>query len=1753
MSSSSPPTPSHLTDPSTPNSSTPRIKFSTKHFNPTLTSSPIVRDGAVHVYQYTSKFSSALSLKALLILLPVSWILGFYNQTSLQFEFRDLGLSKSPELKQPSSDQKKWFDSNTTSDYIVSMQTIMKRFGPSIVLASLLFFRVITGDWISSLPILAAPESPDQSQSHGQMSELELKQLDRDHLQLSPNVLNSYSHFRRKNEESTWPSWIFSTIYRTWSTDHQENPLAFVSKRDASYKGESLLALCEAHVPISRPLTPKKEGSGTPSSVDNHLKVMSDGTIPLLVGSTLTNLEELLPFTYKQDNPLKTRLYKYGLTKQSVDDFLRYKRDPTSTGNEKRCKALLLELFEKTRAVIGTVPTSYWSKMSGNASASGCSGKIRIETEDRYAATAAPAISYLCFTKNLNLVGDLTGDNIERVVTALVDLTTRENGTLMNSLLSFCSLTHESPVTCVIVEESLANVSTFSSALIHLSKRIWASKYAQLVENDSTMFGGSGRGLVPVTIDQSKSDEEVRGARIFNLIVLGDTSLSVSLGILYSLKNLLTQLSSNVVSHIDNIIDFEKLGTYNLFECAIKGKHMTGLGIGQVANDLVKHAESLLTSVFGDVDKLADVDLSYFIKGAFHLELNDMKSGSKKAMTFSYQPRSKVVTSVELDEIALKHFATLSPKEAQSKCNAFIGALNCAQAIVGLTTVNRSSEFNKIVLSDSAGGIERQFRGFDNIRDEVYFDPLLMLYRDTKKFNKDRQSASCLSPVHSLFNRPLLILGCLRKSFAYLVQRTKGEREIRSEIFDYLFLDSDARVIPDGSPWSLRNFNSHVEHAVRNLNSRLNEEAQIDVFTQSDLRHFNESLLSHCTRTLAEEDKYNNVAMGVVDDKFFNHSTTTGKNYATDGRATNETSASITSAEFELVRTTAGRYWKYLGLPEFRNQHNRLPVKLPSFRHLLELPQNAKVEDINSRTTTQLLHGDFLRRALGKPIGFGATWRSVLQAEGIASAMVNDICTFTPLHDIACYLETGAGKTNNSFVPALFFQTVMQKEACQITVLVVHRTDLAANAMARAVDCGIRAAKWESGTMDRIMQQIRSGMQFSLLVAVVDSFNSPQSLKHIKLLHQMRKVVRITIDEAHAYPADQEFRSEMKRFAAAFGNSSSVLSQLSITYLSATMTPQLELSMLSMFNRKKSLKHRVVGSPFQNAKVRYVFRNPSTEQELTTILINECLRSLNEKKKLLICFMTIKHCSQFKNYLTWKGITCAVNNSEAKSNDPDHGTNMSSWLGDEKDSKLIMISTMPLAGVDPKRLETIIVCGSYSIIDLKQSFGRGRDACTAVFLATSNSTKYLRKLIACDLRKHTTIDNRPEVCKPQGVLSLVESLESKSCFRRELLQVTLVEPVEGVDIYDLECKAIRTLDPNTVLCSNCSPKFVWPPVKALSASESAFNACRDYSTFLVNEAASAAAAAAKAPDSMPPPQRVNPNPYATQPVPSMMNADFDRENRPAPTKAPVIQNSPNSLSLTNYYLKRSFESSQSPTQLMNENENESPRKSPHLIRSSEGSSGCNSDAHKQLVYHSYKEALRLVKGRETSLPSVKCVFCDNAYCLSDCPTDLCPVFDKEAAKWSDASRRCMRCSGVGHWSRDCPLSYRMYYSVLCMDCLSPNCSRDQTARSCPHFQEFKMPCSRPTSFSKILANRAMCVVNFIARNSEAHKQFVAHLKVTYRDMNEIPPFSSSRIDFHEWCFKPVFKGDAILGHILNWSLVLRFWLSRKKGVGLCRE
>jgi len=1450
-------------------------------------------------------------------------------------------------------------------------------------------------------------------------------------------------------------------------------------------------------------------------------------------------MESVFPLTYLTNNPLFPLLFQHNITYDKLAAFLDFKEEEANAWNENRCYQAMKLFMGRTRDLADTQGLSYARSLDQRP----CGKAVLLSTEHRYSSCTASVLCFLIFNKFLTLSRDEGAEesNNSLILMAFVDLSTDSNDSLMKEIAACCSVCfHKNSRT--LIEESIPHVSSWLSAFMHLVKRVWSYKKASL-----NFLGVALQDVDPDSGDLSEKGQQT--ARSMNLVRQGRMDVVAALQVLFYLKCAMNRSIGDNINEFDVLVDTNALDKTREFIVTVRGVRIKAKEVGEIAQYLAKHCLDLLLEVFGGVDTHlpggTNPHISDFLKGLFRVEVDDAETETKNATTFSYTvDGGGVFTSADIEKLLLTYFMSLTDEEMVLKETKFYRALNLLEVVISLLGVQRSTEFGPVTLTDSAGGLKRMFRAFNMLRCELSFEPLLVLYRRKKKWNNGVLARICVSFVPPFLNR--LFLGAsLRTAFAAMVMKRTKEAAVRPQLLSNLFLTSVGDAIPEEGAFTSTNFNTHVRKAIEQLNvhnaggvavlpqaaapaavapaavapaavapaavapaaAAAAAAAAVDqakaydvqpvhdpiaVFTTSLERHFFQVLLAYVAAEMAAEDQYSAAALSLLNQSLLGHGDLSGRGYMSSAAAVNETSPAMTSGQFSVLFDTTRRAWKFFDIPCSMNPNAVLvDTRADTFWSLLKLLPGASDDDAATAALAVLKDSDAHSRAVGAMPGVRVDWRSAEQAALVSRCLANDAnprWSERARLNVGVFLETGAGKSLAFLVPALLHQLLVKDAGANVLLVVVHRLDLCQDVVDRAIACGVRAKAWNGDTMSGIMQRIRRGDGPSLLVSVVDALVGTDSLAFLKELVDRYNLRRAFIDEAHALIADAHYRERLRNFTALARHERSILSRLSFSFLSGTMPQEVVTALLDVFGLD-SLASSLPCSPFQNSLVQYVAKRAKNKEAKMACILREAAGSVERTEKMCVGCMTIQECSDVAAVLKGSGLRFAMNNSDVRRTDPrTTADNLRSWLGTKKGGILLLVTTLPLAGVDAKDLSLVIACGSHSVVDAKQTLGRLRNAGVGVLLTTAQEERSFSYL-------DTDGDDRPLSCRPESMRNLFAAVSSGKCLRAELMKACGSSYVarggggdgddddDDDDIGDLNtfsCRALKALGGNgaaIVLCSTCADGgTVWSPEPPRAAGD-------EQSSPLFPPP--------------PPPPRLSGEPTGGE-------GEQRHQKRPG--------------TLTNSYEARAN----------------------GLLSAAKRATSSFEDK----VAEAYTTCLHLVNLRSDVLTPLPCLFCDSESCLltkARGGTGWCGVFLKKINyQWSS---RCLKCFGLRHQLSGCGATSSTYHNRTCQHCMSPTCSYITKANHDPNFRQYSAECADGTGFDR--ANRAKNVIFRTSRDKTIHASFNGFVTALFGREVVVPPYDEQGWVFFTWCFAQVLSEHAELHHVLNYNILLLFWLSEE--------
>ena len=936
--------------------------------------------------------------------------------------------------------------------------------------------------------------------------------------------------------------------------------------------------------PAASGSTPASANAGARAALlAMQLGAATAGMSPPVESAVLTDLAAVFEETFATGSKMFTVLFKHNVTKEKCVDWLDFKLDRDNPWCEAKCFQIMKKFMEQTRDLAGTERLTYAPSLDGKPNGQ----EVREKTEMDYAKGTASVICYLIFKEELEL-SEEEGDeqsNMDAVLRALVDLTTNANDTLMKELAANCSIRYLTVESTTVVEHTIGQLGAWLSSVMHLAKRVWCYKKAYLVELDR-QHGGNGTLLA--LIDENDANLTLEGkaaARVHNLIIGNQMHRVPSLMALFYLKSFANRYVGDNVASIDVIIDLEALDSKRELNVLCRGIQIKGVQVGRLAQHIALNTLDLLVDVFGGVDSFFEdwnprfVD---FLKGSFYVQIDDTMTASKKFMTFSYTiSDGEVVNCLDLERGLESYFMSLSGSEMLVVEDKFYRALNALLAGISLLSIQRTTEMAGIHLADSPGGGVRKFRGFNHIRCPYCNELLLLFYREKDKWNDGAFAKGCLSFVHPFFNRITLAAGCLRQSFAKMVMKSRKEKVIRQHLLSHFFLTGRGDVITEGSSHTSSNFNSHVERAIYAENKKgddafiaasskirgktakvqadddedvvvdddafelLPAKDPIAIFTAAVNRHYGQAAYDMAVIKLAAKDQFSKAAMQIINEKLFGHSSHMGSVYSTSVDTVNETSTTSTSAEFSVVYEAVQMVWQYFRVPYSMNQDVvRVDTRKTSFMEVIGSYEE-DADEYWDEVYKRVRNSDVLRRAVCAEPAADVVWKSNLHSNIIADSLIRDSLrewdSFERTH-MGVFLGTGYGKSLTFLFPALFQELNIIREFATLTFVLVPRIDLCEDLVRRGNACGISVKKWDSDSMAGIMQKIRLKTGPYLLVAVIDSFTSHQSLVFVNELILNHMFRRVVVDEAHTLVCDARYRETLKRFSDECKSTTSALS-----------------------------------------------------------------------------------------------------------------------------------------------------------------------------------------------------------------------------------------------------------------------------------------------------------------------------------------------------------------------------------------------------------------------------------------------------------------------------------------------------------------------------------------------------------------------------------------------------------------------------------
>ena len=196
------------------------------------------------------------------------------------------------------------------------------------------------------------------------------------------------------------------------------------------------------------------------------------------------------------------------------------------------------------------------------------------------------------------------------------------------------------------------------------------------------------------------------------------------------------------------------------------------------------------------------------------------------------------------------------------------------------------------------------------------------------------------------------------------------------------------------------------------------------------------------------------------------------------------------------------------------------------------------------------------------------------------------------------------------------------------------------------------------------------------------------------------------------------------------------------------------------------------------------------------------------------------------------------------------------------------------------------------------------------------------------------------------------------------------------------------------------------------------------------------------------------------------------------------------------------------------------------------------------VAEAYTTCLKLVSLRSDVQKPLPCLYCDSESCLLAVErgnTGWCGVFLKKIKyQWS---ARCLKCFGLNHQSLECGAISSTYHDRTCLHCMSPTCSYITKANHDPNFTQYSAECADGSGFQR--ANRAKNVIFRTSRDKTTHASFNGFVTSLFGGEVVVPPYDEQGLTFFTWCFAQVLSTHPHLHHVLNYNILILFWLSEE--------
>ena len=1337
-------------------------------------------------------YSIKIVLQSAATLIPSQWFRGHFDNKLAKLNLSCLFIDQSRALKEATISQKETFKELVEKCKSVPhmvLSSLLLTHGPCLFL-SVLCLR----GFINNAALDLFESSLKIHYNISLMTELDLRKADCsffgfDQWNHDFAMLNVRRR-SRKNTEAVWPDYCLFKVAGIYKADSQS------VLQD--------LALCYAEEQTMLDFLPFGVGVPTFPSTQLLSAVPVAPTVPRSDFGTfgsmfkssvyLTDQSKLLPKTFKSDSPIIcSELLAYNLRPDGpggVKAFLEFDKSTS-------CEGLLERYIQEISVAAYAAKFGYGILLEGSNPGRVVINTIKPSSTKAYAKVFASLISFLVFEGILKLSNEAPKEyeDHEAIHKALLILSTNENPTVMIKALQHLSLQFENAHSTVICEKTGTTFSFLLSAMINILKRVWLYEKDRTIEADN-LAGGQGETFFPdpsLTPAQAKRQELIR---------TGAMQDSRSMLVLFTLRAYFNQYIGQSAIEYDCIIDQRKLEREHKLEMVVSGIQITGDVVLEIIQQMMLKCNTIAHSLFDGIG----VDFKRFLEAGNVIEAVD--GSSNKCACLSYRTCEGTAVSNELiNEMLTSMLEKLNDRSAAQFETDYYNLLNWLQAVLGLVSPNRATEFGRVVFTDLAGGSVRKIRFQGNNRSE-FGEPLCFVYRKKLKFTKGDLPRNCLTPIPFCLVRLVLSVIVTRHSFVtWLQKRRNCTLESLMHLSTHLFVSEKGTDISNDDKFGSTNFNKKVEIVIRDINEvrkksdsevllesnemDLSDDA-IECFKQGCYRHFCQSAIDLLFKKKESKQPGSTESFEVTNEVIFGHSVQTAKTYNNRGFFANSTLPTLNYNDADLILSVYMSFWSLIGLEE-QKEYLRDISRKSTLKDIFGIPSSSSSNAVNSTITTFCKKNiSFLKQCV-KRFDDGIEWRPEILKAVVHTLAIDGNLVKSSVRNVGLWLPVGSGKTIVPFFTALINQHFLKKDMKDMVLVILPDNAVLVDMVKRAIDAGLNVWEYHTSSKRSFQQNISEGRTPSIVFVVLDTFVESRDI-FIKV-KKSKKLKRIYFDESHFLAGDRPWKNTA--LSKLFKILCDDMKGVNYTFMSGTMPKDLQTCLFTDIDVNAKEVASIFPKHSTPLKMEFDYKWFPHEDELGSKIIETCYDIKNRNGAIIVFCMSIAKCNEFKEQLLAKhGIMSVVNSSETRSSDPEWQDSMVSFLSDKVDRLKVCFSTMPVSGLSPAKVNNVIVCGAFSPISLLQALGRGgRDgsSCVSEFWMAPEIEKQMNSQ-KDNQAKETLYNDLPSAAKAEGSLEFFFSCQNNMCLRRELALCTALK----------EEKTCLELKPEgAALCSSC--------------------------------------------------------------------------------------------------------------------------------------------------------------------------------------------------------------------------------------------------------------------------------------------------------------------------------------------------------------